>query len=508
MQTPRYARLAEDTLRGRLAGLRNAVQPILAGNYLPSFTDHSVEHSDRVCDLIDQLTEPLVHDHQLSDREAFVLYAAAYLHDAGLQHQRAGETTIVQSVLQSPEYVGRAWADLDVETKRTIVRAHHHHISGEMIERSVNAAHPVLGIQLTDDWHPGQIRSIAVAHNLYMDSHNRQEYADLTTDWGEFRMSLLGALLRLADILDESRRRSQLHLERTRELDLEARMHWWRHYYVAHVKIDPGTHQITLWFEFPPDRRVQYQAMIPPLQIPYLEEEFARHGAVLARHNLLWHFKTDEVPAAQSTSRPMDDELEMYVLERLARRHAQRADQDKILVLDHLRAERPTIERKLSELRVADNPGSATEQLIAFRNLSQHLFLLGGRRGAWTMLWGEYNRLSKSVDSDTKFVVASDLAKMMLDDSASDRACRLLHELADEAESLQPPLKFRFLCLLGQAYLETCAYPQATDALSKAATHAVDAQTREKILAELDEAHLLQGEVQIVVGPSGDGGHR
>src|SRR5665213_1771832 len=105
MQTPRYARLAEDTLRGRLAGLRNAVQPILAGNYLPSFTDHSVEHSDRVCDLIDQLTEPLVHDHQLSDREAFVLYAAAYLHDAGLQHQRAGETTIVQSVLQSPEYL-------------------------------------------------------------------------------------------------------------------------------------------------------------------------------------------------------------------------------------------------------------------------------------------------------------------------------------------------------------------------------------------------------------------
>jgi hypothetical protein len=136
MDTPRYARLVDGTFRGRLADLRNAVRPVLAGNYLPSFTDHSVEHSDRLCELIDQLTEPLGQGHQLNDREAFVLYSAAYLHDAGLQHQRAEETIIVQSILRRPEYRGRAWADLDIETRRGIVRAQHHRISGEMITQA------------------------------------------------------------------------------------------------------------------------------------------------------------------------------------------------------------------------------------------------------------------------------------------------------------------------------------------------------------------------------------
>lgn len=506
MPPPRYVRLTDETLRGRLADLRNAVKPILGGNYLPSYTDHSVEHSDWVCELLDQLSEPLIQDNKLNDREAFVLYAAAYLHDVGLQHQRAGETSAVQSILQSPPYVGRAWDDLDIETQRVIVRTQHHRISGEMINRSLRAAQPVLGIQLTDDWYPGQIRGISIAHNLYMDTHDRQEYLELTADWGEFRMSLLSALLRLADILDASRRRSRLHLERTRGLPLESRMHWWAHYYVADVKIDPSTHQITLWFEFPSERRIQYQAMIPPIEVPYLEEEFARHGAVLARHNLLWHFTTNEVPAAQSTSRAMDDDLEIYVLETLARRQAQRADQDRMHVLDHLKAERPTIERKLSELRASDNRCSATDKLIAFKNLSHHLYLLGGRRGAWKMLHGEYNRLCKSVDSDCKFMVATDLAEMMLADSAADCACRLLHELAGEAVSLKPPLSFHFMRLLGQAYLETCTYPNAIDALSKAAALADDAHAREKILAEIDEARLLQGELGIDADPSGGAG--
>ena len=132
MYTPAWQRLTDGTMRGRLANLRSAVTDLLAGNYLPSFTDHSVSHSDRLCDLIDKLTEPLTEADQLSDQEAFILYAAAYLHDAGLQHQRAGETRVVATILTA-QFPGRAWADLDIETRRSIVRGQHHRISGEMI---------------------------------------------------------------------------------------------------------------------------------------------------------------------------------------------------------------------------------------------------------------------------------------------------------------------------------------------------------------------------------------
>src|SRR4051794_3724860 len=114
MAEPVWQRLADGTLRGRLASLRAAITPLLNGNYLPSFTDHSVDHSDRLCDLIDKLTEPL--NEQLSEKEAFILYAAAYLHDSGLQHQRADETAVVKAILAA-RFPGRKWDDLDIETR-------------------------------------------------------------------------------------------------------------------------------------------------------------------------------------------------------------------------------------------------------------------------------------------------------------------------------------------------------------------------------------------------------
>lgn len=498
MSTQRYQRLVDSTLRGRLADLRNAVEPILNGNYLPSFTDHSVSHSDRVCDLIDQLTEPLKQERQLRDQEAFILYAAAYLHDAGLQHQRAHDTDIVRAILRRPEYAGREWADLNIDTRRDIVRAQHHRISGEMITRSVNAAQPtVLGIQLTDDWHPGQIRVLCIAHNLYMDTTDKEEYCELVRDWGSFRMSLLSALLRLADILDESRRRSQLYLERTRELNLESRMHWWRHYYVAEIHIDPDERHITLWFDFPPERCPQYRAMIPLLQLPYLEGELARHGSVLARNNLLWHFRSSEISAAQSTARAMDDELEHFVLEKLAQQREQQAERDKLLVLDQLKVVRPTVERKLSNLRAVENSASAEQKLVEFAELARHLFRLGGRRDAWVTLLSEYNRLGKSVDTTTKLAVATELGEMMLEDGASSQAFRVLHDLAGQVESLPLSARFRFLRAVAQAYLERCAYTEAISALTDAAALAADENSREELLAQIDEARLLQGDLFI-----------
>jgi hypothetical protein len=450
---PGWQRLTDGNLRGRLTNLRSAVIDLLAGNYLPSFTDHSVAHSDRICDLIDKLTEPLTEADQLSDKEAFILYAAAYLHDAGLQHQRAGETQVVAAILAA-RFPGRAWGDLDIETRRSIVREHHHRISGEMITQSINAPYPTLGIQLTDDWCPGQIRAIAVAHNLYMDAQDADEYRDLTKDWGGVRMSLLSALLRLADILDESRRRSQLYLERTRELSLESRMHWWRHYYVAEIEIDPRDRVITLWFDFPPDRRAQYRELVPPLQVPWVRAEFDRHAELLARHNLLWHFKVSETPEHQSTSRPMDDELERFVLEKLAKQRQQQAERDRLLVLEQLRVARPTIERELTELRAESNTAAPEDKLKGFLELARHLYRLGGRRDAWITLLSEYDRSAKLVDASLKFDLAMELAEMMFADGAHDHVARLLHDLAGQEESLTGTTRFRFVRLLARGYLE------------------------------------------------------
>jgi hypothetical protein len=376
-----------------------------------------------------------------------------------------------------------------------------------MITQSINAAQPTaLGIQLTDDWYPGQIRALSVAHNLYMDTRDREEYQALTRDSGGFRMSLLSAMLRLADILDASRRRSQLYLERTRELDLESRMHWWGHYYVAEVEISPSEHSIILWFDFPPNRREQYKEIIPPLQVPYLEEEFERHSAVLARQNLLWHFKADEISPEQSSSREMDGDLERYILEKLAVKHQQQTERDKLLLLDQLKIARPTIERQLTELRASENALTPDKKLLGFADLARHLFRLGGKRDAWTTLSGEYNQLAKSVGSSAKFDVAIELAEMMLEDGAGESAARLLHPLLDEARLLSPQIKLRFLQLLATAYLERCNYVEATATLTEASELAADGDLREGLLAQLEETHLLQGEIFSNVDSEESGG--
>jgi len=508
MAFPNYKRLTDPILRGRIAELRSSIEPVLGGNYLPSFTDHSVTHSDQVCDLIDKLTEPLGSVNQLSEREAFVLYAACYLHDVGLQHQRADQTPAVQTALGRPEYFGRTWNELDINTRRQIVRNYHHRISQEMILQSINAPQPTpLGIQLTQVWDPGPISSLCIAHCLDVNSN---EYREATSDSGELRMSLLSALLHIADILDESRRRSHLFLECTRELDLESRMHWWRHYYVNDVQIDPAARQITIWFEYPRGRGQQYREIIPPLLIPLLEHEFARHEAILARHNIFYHLRKEEVKEIQSTATPMDGELERYIIEKLAADQTEQAERDRLLSLHQLRTARPTIERELSTLRTDSGSMSSDEQLCKFRGLAQHLWHLGGRREAWMTLSIEYDRLKVSVGLTTRIAIAVDLADMMMEDGHSDRAARLLHELRGHADSIQEQtLKWRFLALLGRACIGEYAINEAVATFSAAAQLAPDARSRAQVEAELAEARLLQGDLQNIepfmdIGKSND----
>jgi len=234
--------------------------------------------------------------------------------------------------------------------------------------------------------------------------------------------------------------------------------------------------------------------MIPPLQIPWVRAEFDRHADVLAQHDLLWHFKDCETPEIQSTSRPMDDELERYVLERMAAQHARTAERDRLVVLEQLNVARPSIERQLKELRDEKCVDSPSDKLRKFENLAMHLRRLGGHRDAWNILLSEYHRLEKLVDLELRLEVAIELAEMMLDDGVSDQAILLLHDLKTQTDPLPPDGQFRFKRLLARGYLEQCDYTSAQAALQEAAELALDVRHRDEQLAILAEARLLQGD--------------
>ena len=212
-----------------------------ANNLLPHFTDHSVTHSDNVVSLVDQLQEGI--KIPLTDQELMILYGACYLHDIGMQYERADKTATIQNLNLFP-----AWAELDESQRRDLLRRFHHKISAEMVLSSINAAYPPIGFQLTQQYFATYVANLCHAHCIPGDG---PEYQGLVCDGPNIRMGLLSAFLRIADILDESRRRASRAKERTLMLDVLAQSHWWRHYYTEDITLDNQERAITVWFDFP-----------------------------------------------------------------------------------------------------------------------------------------------------------------------------------------------------------------------------------------------------------------
>jgi hypothetical protein len=492
MGTPEFKLLQNDAVkRARLVIIRHAVTDLLGTNYLSHFTDHSVHHSDQLCVLVDDLASSLDQTKRLSPLEAAVLYAACYFHDAGMQHQQAGETETVKKILKLQPYWGQQWSSLELKTQQEIVRRQHHMISEELVRNADCNGDPALGITLTDDDKVGVIAALCKAHCLSIDT---DEYRSATADQGGLRVGLLSALLRLADILDESRRRSRLFLELTRKLPLKSRLEWWRHYYVSNVTIDARV--VTIWFDFPSDRRAQYKELFEPLQMPWIEAEFKSHSNVLALNGLAWHLQARDTPEMQCMARVMDDELERYAVEKAVKRRSDKLREMRIATVRQLRIAQPTVERQFAALRTST--ASDDEQLTKAVELAEHLAEIGGRRDGWMSLQGEFNRLKARTSESICMNVALRLGEMMVEDNASDTARRHLQEFRPQFLKLidGDRIKLRFLRIWAEVLRDYCAYPDAVSTFDELARTTNNQTERAEAMAEIDEMHLLQGELE------------
>jgi hypothetical protein len=489
-----YKQLTDQGLLARLTTIRNAVTPILATNNFPQFTDHSVAHSDHLCRIVNELTAPLMGtDRQLSSPEAFVLYAGCDLHDVGMQHQNAGVTQVIGGILSAAPYNGQRWQELAVDTRRALLRNNHHRVSAEMVRSCVNAAQPtVLGVQLIQSDHPGYIACLCEAHGV---TPGTPEYGQLVEEGPGFRMPLLAALLRLADILDESQRRSQLYLERTVELETTSRMHWWRNYYVADVTFSPSERRITMWFDFPPNRRAEYSKLVPELQLPHIREEFSRQQLVLGKTQLLWSLETRESPAASSSAQPMPNDVQMRMVAELTARREHQSQVERHATLRNLRENRPLIQREIDALHASEQHSSPDDHLNRAAQLARQLWEIGGRRDAWIILLGEQRRMRNRASPTVVLGTGVALCRMILEDHASDTAERELSELRPLADKLEAhdPIRIEWLRLLSRTFLEECMYEQAAASINDLLRVLPENSERLEWKACLAEAHLLQG---------------
>ena len=285
-----------------LDNIRAAAERLWARPLHRYYTDHSVAHSERIAALLDGLTAGMMHtDKRLAPVEAFVLLAAATLHDIGMQDERF------------------AGGDLE-ET-----RAQHHQQPAEMIYRVFEDPGSAFALPLGDD--PGLVEAIAlVAKGHRQVDLGAPEYEPFPLGGETLRPRLLAALLRFADELDIDYRRVDLEQMKLLDLPLDSQLHWWKCHYVGGVTI--VDEYIRVSYRFPRDRP-DYEGLL----IPLIENEIrAKHTAlepIFRQHAVKVAIGQPQVRLMRLVQ-PMPPEVEALAREPLAGSYEPPPDSDRV----------------------------------------------------------------------------------------------------------------------------------------------------------------------------------
>ncbi|MCI5163926.1 MAG: hypothetical protein D3917_18305, partial [Candidatus Electrothrix sp. AX5] len=231
MQLEEYLETKSDEYFSLYENIKRAAEDIWKEARLGWFTNHGVAHSQTIVRLLDQLCGDLLTDEQpsgLRPDEVFLLLAAAWLHDIGMQDLSGLNDKSVDQLT-------------DIEWE--IVRKRHPIRAKEIIEASAPGSphpNPFLATLKLD-------RNVCIPLSLICMGHGSSYYKEAVTrlarrtfdisGQGEpVRCILLTSLLLLADELDLHNRR----VKRPNNYPLSkiSELHYFRHHFVDYVKVD------------------------------------------------------------------------------------------------------------------------------------------------------------------------------------------------------------------------------------------------------------------------------
>jgi len=219
--------------------------------YLPWFTNHDVAHSEEIIHLLGQLIKPIKsHAQFLNDHELFILLAAAYLHDMGMQSLKIDGIAIDK--LTSVQY--------------SEIRKRHSQESFNVILSKV------MTVERDNFRLPESIDDDYVSPIAFVSKGHSTDYFDEVI--GEFkknpptpknrpiRAELLTSLLLIADELDLHNKRIDFSKKAHFDISSYTQLHWFKHHYVDSVLVDNGTINIVLTF---PQNSDVYKGLIQRL---------------------------------------------------------------------------------------------------------------------------------------------------------------------------------------------------------------------------------------------------
>lgn len=490
---PDWNLLRSGSRKARLLTLRDAVAPLLAINFNVHFTDHSVAHSDAITHIVDQLLVVLDKNRLLNDDEAFVLYATCYLHDLGMHFQAAQNTKALAKL-----NLADAWEGLPDEKKRAILRDNHAEISAELVAMSVESSHPPIGLQLRQSDRPDDIAALCEAHTL--DTEN-ERYRSLVRPVADRRLDLLSSVFRIADILDETRRRVDETRREALNLSLESSVHWYRHYYTEDIKIDSEKREIVLWFVFPSSKREQYKTIVPDLQIPWIVGELNRHQKTLNQCGVAYFHRTEIPERIYSTTQEMPSNV-FAEMKRIVTERAKFADS--VNESKRLLEESEDRRNALFELAVIErNENGSPDALVVSQIHAKcmNLWEQGGRQSALVTLRDAFQSKRTAIEPTLRLKIGIDLGQMMLAYGDARQAAYCLLELEGliDQEGVPLQLKYALMKVLGLSLVHAGDLPNGTSKLRWALDNAATPEERAGISALILETQLLSGDLAGVI---------
>jgi len=168
----------------------------------PEYTKHDIDHSEEVIRILDEIIPDELME-RFTDYEIFILLSSAYLHDIGLcdlpylfDRDKFIKFCEENKLPPNPE---------DKQSRKLFIREYHHERSERFVKYNKDLLFPF-------EENPANREKIAELVGLVCKGHrkiNLDEYPEQTWYKGTLiRLSLLSALLRLADELDVSYKRA------------------------------------------------------------------------------------------------------------------------------------------------------------------------------------------------------------------------------------------------------------------------------------------------------------
>jgi len=197
------------------------------------YTDHSISHSERVLNRIEELIDAYAEiDFSLNDVERVILVCATLLHDIGMQTSKYNE-----SLGEMP---------LDEKALEEIRENHHIYSERWIHDSSTLGGDFNLGLQLLSDHIIELIAMVAKYHRKLPIGDLKDEY--VLTEL--VRIPLLVALLRLGDSLDIGRDRVNMEIISRVNIPRKSKFIWFCHHYVTGIIIEKNK-RIGIIFRFP-----------------------------------------------------------------------------------------------------------------------------------------------------------------------------------------------------------------------------------------------------------------